>query len=222
MQGRENEVVIFSAARSNSFGGVGFSGDNRRVNVLLTRARRGFISIGNAETLRNGSPLWKRWLDHIPNSRVDIGHLERMASGTKAKVRGSDKTPTKNSGGGRRSAHSSPSIGTMSSDPSRGRTGAAMSAGPLSSGMYLRNEEQAQVRGSRGPQGCGKRDEKSGCRGRAGRGGRNGGGQRVSGETSRLPGGGPDVGDGRREQRGLRRGRNIERGRERNAGSGRG
>ncbi|CAM9312735.1 unnamed protein product, partial [Sphacelaria rigidula] len=69
-QGRENEVIIFSATRSNSFGGVGFSGDNRRVNVLLTRARRGFISIGNAETLSSGSPLWSRWLDHVRNNRM--------------------------------------------------------------------------------------------------------------------------------------------------------
>ncbi|GBF93852.1 hypothetical protein Rsub_06851 [Raphidocelis subcapitata] len=60
-QGREKEVVVFSAVRSSPAGGVGFLSDARRLNVALTRARRGLVVVGDARTLRRDG-TWAAWL----------------------------------------------------------------------------------------------------------------------------------------------------------------
>lgn len=96
-QGREKEAVVFSAVRSNEFGGVGFTSDWRRVNVSFTRARRGLIVIGNDATLRRGDPEtwapWLAWADaHGLNmdrpgatrGRYDPEQLRRVRGGTTA------------------------------------------------------------------------------------------------------------------------------------------
>jgi len=58
-QGKENEVIVLSAVRSRD--SLGFCGDPRRVNVVLTRAKCGLIVVGKRATLQT-SPLWTRWL----------------------------------------------------------------------------------------------------------------------------------------------------------------
>lgn len=50
-QGREKEIIIFSATRSNNGDKVGFLGDERRINVAITRAHRLVVMIGNSRTL---------------------------------------------------------------------------------------------------------------------------------------------------------------------------
>jgi superfamily I DNA and/or RNA helicase len=61
-QGCEKEVIVLSTVRSNAARRLGFLRDGgRRVNVALTRARRGLVVIGDANTLA-ASGLWAAWL----------------------------------------------------------------------------------------------------------------------------------------------------------------
>ena len=61
-QGREKEVIVFSAVRSNKRGTVGFLSDRRRLNVMLTRPRRGLVVVGDRDTLAHDT-TWKAWLE---------------------------------------------------------------------------------------------------------------------------------------------------------------
>lgn len=61
-QGRENEIIVFSAVRCGS--SLGFCDDARRINVLLTRAKRGLVVLGDRNSLRK-SGIWKQWVDMV-------------------------------------------------------------------------------------------------------------------------------------------------------------
>ncbi len=76
-QGREKEVIILSAVRSNSDGNVGFLDDSRRLNVALTRAKRGLVVIGDPKTLRNQRD-WDFWLTWAEEKNLIAWHLLQM------------------------------------------------------------------------------------------------------------------------------------------------
>ncbi|KAJ2897737.1 hypothetical protein MKZ38_004413 [Zalerion maritima] len=50
-QGREADIVVFVSVRCNEHGEIGFLRDLRRLNVALTRARKGVIVVGSRGTL---------------------------------------------------------------------------------------------------------------------------------------------------------------------------
>ena len=47
-QGMEKEYIIITAVRSNYYGDIGFLTSTKRLNVALTRGKKGVIIIGNA------------------------------------------------------------------------------------------------------------------------------------------------------------------------------
>ena len=61
-QGQETDLVIFSAVRSNELKELGFLRDSRRLNVAITRAKRGLILIGDKTLLRT-CRHWNALLD---------------------------------------------------------------------------------------------------------------------------------------------------------------
>ncbi|KAK6794798.1 hypothetical protein RDI58_008251 [Solanum bulbocastanum] len=63
-QGREADAVIISMVRSNNLGAVGFLGDNRRMNVAITRARKHVAVVCDSSTICHNTYL-ARLLRHI-------------------------------------------------------------------------------------------------------------------------------------------------------------
>lgn len=68
-QGREADVVVISVVRCNEAQQLGFVADQRRLNVALTRARRGLVIVGNAATLA-ADPTWSRLIQWMRKKGV--------------------------------------------------------------------------------------------------------------------------------------------------------
>lgn len=70
-QGREADIVVFCTVRCNLHNSIGFLADERRMNVALTRAKRGLIVVGNKQTLvgsSDGGAFWKAWFRWVNGS----------------------------------------------------------------------------------------------------------------------------------------------------------
>lgn len=63
-QGREADVVVFVTVRCNESREIELLKDLRRMNVVLTRARAGFVVVGHRGTLTGGDDesagMWRR------------------------------------------------------------------------------------------------------------------------------------------------------------------
>ena len=56
MQGKENDIVIISLVRTNN---IGFNDNRHRINVLLTRAKKSLLIVGNLSNYQKNDETWK-------------------------------------------------------------------------------------------------------------------------------------------------------------------
>lgn len=68
-QGREKDIIVMSCVRSNERQGIGFLNDPRRLNVALTRAKYGIITVGNPKVLSKHT-LWNHLLTYYKENNV--------------------------------------------------------------------------------------------------------------------------------------------------------
>ncbi|MBS72346.1 MAG: hypothetical protein CMO20_05285 [Thermoplasmata archaeon] len=66
--------MILSTVRANENGEVGFLSDHRRLNVALTRSKRGLIVVGSPNTLRHDVD-WESWLDWARERKLEAWHV---------------------------------------------------------------------------------------------------------------------------------------------------
>ncbi|SCM18557.1 conserved Plasmodium protein, unknown function [Plasmodium berghei] len=78
-QGCESDLIIISTVRSNENYSLGFLNDEKRMNVLLTRMKKGIIIIGNSKTLKNNF-FWNEFISFLDffNSRKSVFSLPAL------------------------------------------------------------------------------------------------------------------------------------------------
>lgn len=67
-QGKEKDIVIVSCVRSD--GNIGFLDDMNRVNVMITRSKKGLYVFGNLAQLAGQHECWQAFFDHVRRNRV--------------------------------------------------------------------------------------------------------------------------------------------------------
>lgn len=70
-QGREANIVIFSAVRAAGSHGIGFLSDVRRMNVALTRAKHFLFVIARCQSVIV-NPYWKDLVEHARSSKAVV------------------------------------------------------------------------------------------------------------------------------------------------------
>ena len=79
-QGDERDVIIFSAVRCNPKNIAGHVADVRRLNVALTRARRGLVVVCSMQTLGRSSQVWSSYFEWATKRSLVIEDVEFYAT----------------------------------------------------------------------------------------------------------------------------------------------
>ena len=79
-QGREKEVIVLCTVRANAAGKLGFVSDDRRLNVAITRAKRGLIVLGRRETL-SSDETWRAWFRWVEKRGLIVRSSELLRDG---------------------------------------------------------------------------------------------------------------------------------------------
>ncbi|KAF5201090.1 Tpr and ankyrin repeat-containing protein [Thalictrum thalictroides] len=82
-QGGEEDIIIFSAVRSNNGGAIGFLSNPQRTNVALTRAKHCLWILGNGTTLANSESVWAELVKNAKHRRCFF-HADEEQSLAKA------------------------------------------------------------------------------------------------------------------------------------------
>ena len=81
-QGMEKDYIIITAVRSNFKGQLGFVSDEKRLNVALTRPRKGLILIGNHRCLIKRASIWRDLIHFYDDNEIlvqgNINDLQRV------------------------------------------------------------------------------------------------------------------------------------------------
>jgi len=70
-QGREANIVIFSAVRAAGSHGIGFLSDVRRMNVALTRAKHFLFILARCKSIEV-NPYWRDLVDYARESKAVV------------------------------------------------------------------------------------------------------------------------------------------------------
>lgn len=82
-QGRESNIVIFSAVRAAGSHGIGFLSDVRRMNVALTRAKHFLFVIAHCDSIVV-NPYWNQLIEHAKgqNAVLKVPSFENDRQGS--------------------------------------------------------------------------------------------------------------------------------------------
>ena len=71
-QGMEKKYIIISTVRSNNCGNIGFSKNEKRLNVALTRGKKGVIILGNCACLSKRPSIWRKFISFYYDNKLII------------------------------------------------------------------------------------------------------------------------------------------------------
>ena len=78
-QGQERKLIVVSLVRSNSRYAAGFLTEPRRLNVALTRAKRGLICIGNSHYWEKTNAHFQDFIRHCKQEKCMVGVVPRAS-----------------------------------------------------------------------------------------------------------------------------------------------